>query len=261
MKISVVLILVGLMLLVGCAGQYQAPPAEQVASTNEGRVVFTITDAAADMGSVTSVKVTVDKVMVNSDTKGWVTVSSTPQTFDLLMLKAEGSQGLLADVQLEAGNYQQLRLDISNVLVVDDTGEHTAKLPSGELKIVGGFTVENGSTSTATFDFMVNESLHITGNGEYILAPVVQLETKENTQVEIDSDNKVAIRGGRVKTNVRVGMDVDGRVDIDVHVPKNINLTIDNTGQIKVGLGLGQGRNTQGANASAKTTVKVGVGY
>ena len=29
MKISVVLILVGLMLLVGCAGQYQAPPAEQ----------------------------------------------------------------------------------------------------------------------------------------------------------------------------------------------------------------------------------------
>ena len=49
------------------------PPAQSAAET--GRVIFTITDAAADMGSVTSVKVTVDSVSVHSASEGWAAVS------------------------------------------------------------------------------------------------------------------------------------------------------------------------------------------
>src|SRR3989344_9211444 len=144
-KILILAIISVFILMLGCAPQQMETGEEQ-----EGRVVFTITDAAADMGTVTSVMITVDSVRVHSETEGWVTVSSEQKTFDLLKLKAEASQELLADVKLEEGTYQQLRLDISKVLVVDAEGEHEAKLPSGELKIVGDLEVKANSTSTAT---------------------------------------------------------------------------------------------------------------
>ncbi len=280
LKSSLVLVLFGVLLLVSaCAPQpggetvpnkeqYKTMPSgEQTAG--EGRVVFTITDAAADMGSVTSVMVTIDSIRVHSDTEGWVTVSSTAKTFDLLKLKAEASQELMADVQLKEGSYQQLRLDISKVVVVDADGEHQAKLPSGELKVVGGFDVSANSTAVAKFDFIANESLHVTGNGEYILAPVVQLETREDADVEVKADKKVEVKSGKIKTNVKVGMDVDGNVGVGLRIPKEAKVSLSN-GKVKVetALGVGLGKEAgkdesaqENTNASANAAVKVKVGY
>lgn len=280
-KFSLMLVLFGVLLLItSCAPQtpgstgttagtqpYKPLPSGQQAQ--EGRVVFTIADAAADMSSVTSVVLRIDSISVHSDTDGWVTVSSTPQYTDLLMLKAEGSQRLLADVKLKEGSYPQLRLDISNVVVTDSKGEHQAKLPSGELKIVGGFTVSANATSTAKFDFIADESLHVTGNGEYILAPVVQLETREDADVDVSADNKVEVKSGHVKTNIKVGMDVDGNVGVGLHIPKEAKVSLSN-GKVKVetgvGVGLGNGAGKEesaqeNTNASANAAVKVKVGY
>ena len=237
-------------------------PQEPAAGEQEGRVVFTITDAAAEMGTVTSIMVTVDSVSVHSATEGWVNVSSEPQTFDLLKLKAEGSQELMADVQLKEGTYQQLRLEISSVVVVDDQGEHEAKLPSGELKIVGDLEVKANATSTAMFDFIADESLHLTGNGEYILAPVVQLETKTDAQVEVKADQKVEIKAGNVKASVKVGMDAEGNVGVGLGIPAKAKLSI-GQGKVKVegGLELGKGKEEDNASAEAEAEVEVGVSY
>ena len=237
----------------------------QQAAEKEGRVVFTITDAAADMGAVTKVMLTVDDVQVHSETEGWVTVSSTPTTVDLLKLKAEGSQELLADAKLKEGDYQHLRLDISKIVVVDAAGEHEAKLPSGELKFVGGFTVTENSISTAKFDFVADESLHTTGKGEYILAPVVQLETRENADVVIKADEKVEVKNGNVKTNTKVGMDIDGKVGVGVSIAKNAKLSL-KSGKVALetaaSLGLTTEKKTSSEdNASASLGVKVKVGY
>ncbi len=280
MKLSLMLVILGVFLLVtACAPQAPGSTGtivgeEQYDSTDEstateGRVVFTITDAAADMGLVTSVMITIDSIRVHSNAEGWMTVSSTPKTFDLLKLKAENSQELMADVQLKEGSYQQLRLDISKVVVVDDKGEHEAKLPSGELKIVGGFDVSVNSTAVAKFDFIVNESLHVTGNGEYILAPVVQLETRENAEVDVKADKKVEVKSGKVKTNLKVGMDADGNVGVGVRIPKEAKVSL-SYGKVKVesglGVGLGKGASkeedtSENTTASAKADVKVKVGY
>src|SRR3990167_2340742 len=150
-RLIFVLGIVSLAMLLGCAPQ-QMPEASE--EEGEGRVVFAITDAAANMSAVTSIMVTVDSVRVHSAEEGWITVSSEQKTYDLLQLKAEGDQVLLADVMLETGTYQQVRLDISDVIVVDNTGRHEAKLPSGELKIVGEVVVKANSTSTVVFDFI-----------------------------------------------------------------------------------------------------------
>lgn len=205
-------------------------------SSDEGRVVFTITDAAADMGSVTAVKVTVDEVQAHSETEGWITVSSSAQTYDLLELKNENKVVVLKDAMLKTGTYTQTRLVISKVVVVDEQGEHDAKLPSNELKIVGNVVVEENSTSSVTFDFIADESLHITGNGEYIMAPVIQLEIRSDADISINSANEAVISGGNVVASTKTGMDIEGNVGANLKIPANANLNIGQNGKVQLGI-------------------------
>ncbi|MBI4147457.1 DUF4382 domain-containing protein [Candidatus Woesearchaeota archaeon] len=261
--LALLILLSVFVLAAGCVPPQQMEKEGAALQEMKGRVVFTITDAAVNMSAVTSLMVTVDSVQVHSAAEGWVIVSSKPQTFDLLKLKIQGSQELLADVTLNEGTYQQLRLNISKVVVTDAEGEHEAKLPSGELKIVGNLEVKANSTSTASFDFIADESLHVTGNGEYILAPVVKLETKEDAEVEVKADLKVEIKGGTVKTNVKVGMDADGNVGVGLGIPAKASLSI-GQGRVKVdgGLALGKEKKEEdNTSIKAETQVKVGASY
>src|ERR1041385_1459610 len=113
-----------LLMLVACSKPTQSPSSgtnpQQTTTeqtSEQGRAVMTVTDAAENMSGVTSVKVTVDSVQVHQEGQDWVTTSSDQQTFDLLQLKAEGSQSLLADAKLAPGNYSEMRLMISKVIV------------------------------------------------------------------------------------------------------------------------------------------------
>ena len=196
-----------------------------------GRTVITVKDPAVNMGSVSSVNVTVDSIQVHSQEQGWITASSTSKTFDLMKLNAKGSQSLLADLNLSAGNYDQTRLMISEVVVTDSSGSHQAKLPSGDLKIPGRFTVDANSTSTETLDFFANESLHVTGNGMYVMTPVLNVETRENAQVnDMDSEN-VMISSGNI-TIVKVGTDVNGNIGEGLEIAGNSQVDIDGYGNL-----------------------------
>jgi hypothetical protein len=205
--------------------------------TPTGRVLFAVSDAAADMGSVIGVSITVDSVEVQNDANQWVTVSSSPKTYDLLALKATGVQALLADVQLKEGTYNQVRLIISKVVVTDANGTHDAKLPSNELKIVGRLVVDANSTSTAVFDFVADESLHMTGDGQYILAPVVRLETRNRANASVESDKSVRIEGGNVVSSDKYGMDANGEFGKGHMIPANADLTIESDGKVKSHIG------------------------
>ncbi|MEW6723040.1 MAG: DUF4382 domain-containing protein [Candidatus Micrarchaeota archaeon] len=231
-------------LLSGCYG-----PAPQ-APEGKGRAVFAIADAAADMGAVSSIEVTVDEVSVHSASEGWVTVSSTPKTYDLMELRASGERELLADAQLDSGEYQQMRLRISKVLVTDGNGTHEARMPSKELKIAGAFSVGANATSTATFDFAADESLHVTGEGQYVLAPVVGVETRRDAEVTVESDARVVIRGGNVLTSTRVGMDENGTLGVGLKIPAGAAVSIQD-GVITV--------MPPGLNASGKGNIVVGI--
>src|SRR5689334_4138599 len=77
----------------GCTGSTYTevnPPAAPQAGA-QGRAVFTVTDAAAEMTGVTAVQLTVNKLEVHSAAKGWVTVTTAPKTYDLLELKRTDS--------------------------------------------------------------------------------------------------------------------------------------------------------------------------
>ncbi|HEV8289749.1 MAG TPA: DUF4382 domain-containing protein [Candidatus Norongarragalinales archaeon] len=221
--------LVAALLLAGCAGYGQAN-----VGAGAGRVVFAVTDAAADMGSVSSVKMTIDKVEAHNDAQGWVTVSTASKTYDLIALKAQGKTVVLADYQLQSGTYQQVRLHISNVVVTDSSGDHTAKLPSNELKIIGNTVVQENTTSSVLFDFIVDKSLHVTGDGQYIFAPVVHFQTREKTRTEVRSDESVDIQNGQTDDDKEVGMDVNGNVQVGAQIPANARLNIESNGRIGI---------------------------
>lgn len=216
MKSGIALIMLALV-LIGCSEDQ---------GSSEGRVVFGITDAAADMGTVTSLNVTIESISLRNAAGAWIEVDVEPQAFDLLALKAESATAVLADVNITNGNYTEMRLEISNVAVVDENGEQEAKLPSGELKFKGDVTVNGNSTSTAVFDFIADESLHVTGNGKYVLAPVIKVETQSDAEVQSDGERMTIVRGN-VKTSATVGMDLDGNVGTDIRIPASAAIDID----------------------------------
>jgi len=232
---------------------------------DEGRLVLAITDAAANMGSVQKVDVTIDKVEVHSTTEGWVTLSSASKSYDLLELKRNGELQLMTDSKVKAGTYDQVRLDISKVVVTDSNGTHEAKLPSNELKINNEIIVNANSTATASFDFIADDSLHITGNGAYILAPVVIIETKSNSTVNIDSNNEVTISGGNLKSTIKIGMNEKGEVGINMGISKGVSLSLNSDGSIKTGtiVVIGSSNNNQSSNVGVgvNTEVSGNAGY
>ena len=149
---------------------------------------------------------------------------------------------MLVDANLSSGRYGQVKLEISGVVVTDSYGDHEAKLPSGDLKIVDGFEVLENSTTAVTFDFRADQSLHVTGNGLYILAPVVYVQERQRAQVDTRDPANVKINGGRAGTDFEVGMDENDNVGVGNSIPASANLSIGDDGKVRVGNAFGYGR-------------------
>jgi len=191
-----------------------------------GRAVFAITDEAASLADVTSVVVTIDRIQAHTTSSGWVTVSTGVKQYDLVQLKNTGVSKLLADINLPVGTYGQLRMDISKAVVTAAGKTQEAKLPSSRLLIVGNFTVSAGQTSVAVFDFNLQTSLHLTGDGKYILSPVVQLQTKQRARVDVDANESVDVSGGEVETDTKVGMDEKGETRANFELPDKLKINV-----------------------------------
>lgn len=196
-------------------------------AAGEGKVVFGISDAAMDIEGVSSIMMTVDSVEVQSGTQGWIVVSSSSKQYDLLRLKQSGAVAFLADINLAAGTYDQVRLTISKVLVNASGTIQEARLPSGTLKISGRIVVEEGETSTAVLDFKADKSLHMTGNGKFIMAPVINFKTQRRASVGKNFDETLKINGGENEDDVNVGMDVKGEIKNNFELDSNAKIEID----------------------------------
>ena len=85
----------------------------------------------------------------------------------------------------------------------------TAKLPSGEMRINTKLVVDELGSSAVIFDFIADKSLHTTGSGEYIFAPVIDLTTFNRVSIQ-KFPNKVDFIGGTSDFSAEVGMDENG---------------------------------------------------
>ncbi len=244
MNKSVVGILVVILIVAGILFYYGRGDNTAIAN---GHLYVAVTDAAADMSGISDVRLTVTGVELMGEA----------QTFNLLELKAGATLALVAQADIPAGTYNQVRLMVSKVEVVKSDGATAeAKLPSGELKIVGNIVVAEGANTNLTLDFLADKSLHMTGKGEFIFAPVVAMESRSNAEVAVDADRKVKVSGGKIDSNIKVGTDVDGSVRENFELDTTGGVTIDN-GVIKLNVTKGAGTSTSATitNPSGTKTV------
>jgi hypothetical protein len=138
-----------------------------------------------------AVLVTFSEVTAHRSDSDWTTVpfagGATSRTCDLK--KLENSEDVLGTGPLPAGAYTQVRLVVQSARIYFDNpsaGTPCAstiaapagmaadlRIPSGEVKLNRGFTLTAESSTTMLVDFDGDRSIHQTGNGTYMMSPVI----------------------------------------------------------------------------------------
>ena len=178
------------------------------------------------MGAVSAIDMTVDKVEMHSEAQGWVTVSETTKTFDLLEIKSKSRAELLAKAAVTADTYKQVRFHVKSIIVTESGQKREAKIPSNEFRMNGVVKVVGNADTSAKFDVLADQSLHKTGNGEYIFAPVVKFESRSSATINVAADDTVTVMGGSTDENSKAGMDINGEVKVNFQLNLNSNLEI-----------------------------------
>ncbi|WP_086481908.1 DUF4382 domain-containing protein [Oceanospirillum sanctuarii] len=159
-------------------------------SGDKGSFTLGVTDAPVDTAAEVVVRFTSVEVHSSSGSTTKFTLDE-PRDIDLLQLTGSKSTNLLENVQLDAGEYQWIRLGVQAENGVVDTyirltengAQEELSIPSGDksgLKLINGFTVAAGGNNSFTIDFDLRKGL-TEANGKYKLGPALRLV--DNTQV------------------------------------------------------------------------------
>jgi len=158
----------------GCSEDNSTNPA----GSGQGQLKISMVDSPAQYDQVNIVVTRVEVHMADSSEGSWMVVNPVPHTYDLLLL-TNGASVVLGDTFLTAGHYTQLRLILgegSNVVVNGDT--LPLIIPSGMqtgIKLNHEFDIEPGNLYELMLDFNADQSIHVTGNGVYMLNPVIRV--------------------------------------------------------------------------------------
>lgn len=145
-----------------------------------GTVQLRMTDATADYDEV---NIVVTEVSIHPSGAGdadseWEVLETDDATYNLLTLQ-NGVFATIAHTTVASGPYDQVRLKVgsgSNVVV--DGITYPLTIPSGMqsgIKLVGSYTVPPDGLLDLALDFDAARSIHQTGNGTYMLQPVIRV--------------------------------------------------------------------------------------
>lgn len=146
-------------LLQGCT-----PPSTGTNTGTSGTLQLLVTDKPYPVDLITSAEVSLTQIQVhdadaadsqNDGDTGWTTIYDGDKTFDLIDLQ-NGRTDLLADANLPAGDYDQMRLIVTGGRVVlTNDSEFDLTVPSGEqtgIKLHFDFTIADGDATVLLLD-------------------------------------------------------------------------------------------------------------
>jgi len=144
-----------------------------------------------------AVLVTFNEVSAHKDTDADFTRltfagGATSRTCDLLRLQKDNTFDVLGIGMLDAGHYTMVRLAVSDAELYKggdpSTGDPCGPglilpagtpipltIPSGEVKLNREFDVPEGGTTLMSLDFDGDHSIIQTGNGSYMMKPVIAI--------------------------------------------------------------------------------------
>ncbi len=174
-KIICLLPLLFIILYAGCSNNSTGPSST---SSTSAHLKISMVDSPADFDSVNIVVTRVEVHMAGDSTSNWMIVNSVPHTYNLLDLR-NGASVVIGDTMLAAGHYTQIRLIIgegSNVVV--NGISYPITIPSGMqtgIKLNHEFDLTAGNLYELILDFNAERSIHVTGNGQYMMNPVIRV--------------------------------------------------------------------------------------
>jgi hypothetical protein len=159
---------VGLAVAVVAGTMYFLPPA-----SGTGQLVTEVHDAPCP--DCSHVWVTFSSVAVhasNSTGGGWTTLNVTGSTIDLLALNGSALAKVIGVATLTAGQYEQVRLSVTNVSVMLGNGTTIAAFVpnASSADVNGAFTIPSGGTTTISIDVDLASSLHVVTTGVGVMA-------------------------------------------------------------------------------------------
>lgn len=180
-------------LAVACSTIFAACGGSGGSDAQYGKITLGVTDAPVDGAEKVVVEFTGVELKAAGEPGPEVFDFTTPRQIDLLALEGGGSEILLSDETVPAGNYEWIRLKVNagrtasdSYVDLEDGSRHPLFIPSGNesgLKLIRGFTVGAGSTTNFTIDFDLRRSvIRPPGqDGDFVLKPVLRLV--DNLQV------------------------------------------------------------------------------
>jgi hypothetical protein len=252
-------IAVGLMAIVATGGGGGSGTTGESGGT--GTLSVGLTDAFTD--DFKAVYVTIKEVQVHMpDADDFETIAEPNETYNLLEL-VNGMTAQLALSELGTGDYTQMRLilgenpdgdDELNILgnehpfanyIIDKSDNEVAlKTPSAQksgIKIVHGFTINDGGTTELVFDFDANKSVVKTGGGKYILKPTIKvIDTAVSSTISgIVTDADGLIEGVIVSAQVYDGDAADKKDEVLIQASTTTDDTDDKKGEYQMTLEAG----------------------
>jgi hypothetical protein len=154
-------------LLLAACGDNPASP-----SGTGSNLRLMLTDAPAGVDQVNIYFTSVDAKPVGRSLEH-LTLNLPANPTDLLTLddKVVG----FAAGEVDPGEYEFLHINIdeSRSYLVENGVRKPLRVPSQEIKVVGGFEIDDAHVTTLTLDFDADASLNKLGNGDWMMRPVV----------------------------------------------------------------------------------------
>ena len=141
----------------------------------QGHLIIKLTDAPFPIDMIDSAMVTITKIEMRKKSEGeelgypYITVLEEPVEFNLLELR-NGITAELVDMEIEAGNYDLIRLYVEEASLTVKEGEtYNMKVPSGSQTGIKMFMkpdlhVAGGLTTEVLLDFNIEKSFILKGN-------------------------------------------------------------------------------------------------
>ena len=139
-----------------------------------------LTDAPAGVDQVNIYFTSVDAKPVGGS-KERLQLELATNPIDLLTLD-DRVVGFATGV-VDSGDYEfiHINIDQDRSYLVENGVRKPLKVPSQEIKVVGGFSIDDDHTTTLTLDFDADKSLNKLGNGDWMLHPVVIITGKNSS--------------------------------------------------------------------------------
>ncbi|MEK7560837.1 MAG: DUF4382 domain-containing protein [Patescibacteria group bacterium] len=230
------------------------PPPVATPTKNQGRLVLAITDETANLADLDALFLHIKSLEIHAKA-GWKTIPVATTRHDLLALDRAGAAlAVLADLALEPGEYNQLRLIVEKIVVQKDGLLHEAKLPSGQIIFNGKIAIEKEKTSAVILDFLADQSLFIAGNGMYIFLPVVRFTSHSNLSNRQLFERRADLAGGgKLEHDITLGTTASGQTKPDFRLDPTTKLEFIGAEAIRV---IGREDNTSDYAVSAQKAIE-----